>query len=102
MDPAFRDRAPREIVDERGKQRLVVEGRVFGSPDFGIASTGMIDLRERGVPPDKWTYADGRKGGFDPDARIIDMEIDAIDAAFLYPTLGLYSGAFKDPALAAA
>ena len=47
-------------------------------------------------------YIDGRKGGFDPHARIPDMDLDGIDAAFLYPSVGLFSGAIKDPALAAA
>src|SRR5207247_8744979 len=47
-------------------------------------------------------YAEGRKGGFDPDARIGDMDAEGIDAAFLYPSLGLFAGAVEDPALAAA
>jgi hypothetical protein len=29
------------------------------------------------------------------------MDADGIDAAFLYPSLGLFSGAIHDPALAA-
>jgi predicted TIM-barrel fold metal-dependent hydrolase len=47
-------------------------------------------------------YKDGRKGGFDPHARIPDMDLDGIDAAFLYPSLGLFAGAVGDPAFAAA
>ena len=43
-----------------------------------------------------------RRGGFDPHARIIDMDADWIDAAFLYPSLGLFAGAVDDPGLAAA
>jgi hypothetical protein len=42
-------------------------------------------------------YAEGRKGGFDPHARIVDMDADGIDAAFLYPSLGLFAGAVEDP-----
>ena len=30
-------------------------------------------------------YKDGRQGGFDPHARIPDMDLDGIDAAYLYP-----------------
>ena len=33
-------------------------------------------------------YVDGRPGGFDPHARIPDMDLDGIDAAFLYPSVG--------------
>ena len=47
-------------------------------------------------------YKDGKPGGFDPHARIPDMDADGIDAAFLYPSLGLFSGAIHDPQLAAA
>src|SRR5437867_608349 len=69
IDPAFRERRPRFLIDENGKERLGVEGK---------------------------------KGGFDPHARIPDMDADGIDAAFLYPSLGLFAGAVSDPELAAA
>jgi predicted TIM-barrel fold metal-dependent hydrolase len=45
--------------------------------------------------------AEERRGGFDPHARIVDMDADGIDAAFLYPSLGLFAGAVEDPGLAA-
>ena len=47
-------------------------------------------------------YKEGKPGGFDPHERIPDMDADGIDAAFLYPSLGLFSGAIHDPKLAAA
>ena len=47
-------------------------------------------------------YVEGRPGGFDPHARIPDMDLDGIDAAFLYPSVGLFSGAVQEPGLAAA
>ena len=50
----------------------------------------------------KIPYRQGRKGGFDPHARIPDMDAEGIDAAFLYPSLGLFLGAMKDPEFAAA
>jgi hypothetical protein len=34
------------------------------------------------------TYNQEKKGGFDPHARIPDMDADGIDAAFLYPSIG--------------
>jgi predicted TIM-barrel fold metal-dependent hydrolase len=57
-------------------------------------------MRDGALAPAK--YVDGRKGGFDPHARIPDMDLDGIDAAFLYPTLGLFAGAVQDPELAGA
>src|SRR5205085_6326938 len=100
MDPAYRDRAPRLFVDRDGKERLNVEGKVLGSPK-GLGIIGGIGSRD-GTVPETMKYVDGRKGGFDPHARIPDMDLDGIDAAFLYPSLGLFSGAVEDPQLAAA
>jgi len=45
---------------------------------------------------------EGRPGGFDPHKRIPDMDLDGIDAAFLYPSMGLFAGAVYDPDLSAA
>ena len=100
MDPGYRDRAPRLFVDTDGKERLNVEGRVLGGPK-GFGLLGAIGARDGSVSDDM-KYIEGRKGGFDPHARIADLDLDGIDAAFLYPSLGLFSGAVTDPKLAAA
>ena len=101
MDPAHRDRAPKVIIDKDGKQRLLVEERILGSKK-GIGAIGGVGARQGVVCDDAMSYAEGKKGGFDPHARIPDMDLDGIDAAFLYPSLGLFAGAVQDPPLAAA
>src|SRR2546425_2536086 len=101
MDPAFRERAPRLIIGDNDKERLLIEGQILGNPK-GLGRLGAVGSRDGSVDPDKMMYKDGRPGGFDPHARIKDMELDGIDAAFLYPSIGLFSGAVKDPQLAAA
>ena len=101
MDPAFRDRAPRLIVDKDGKQRLSIEEKVLGSSK-GLGAVGGVGARDGTVCDDTMTYNEGRPGGFDPHARIPDMDLDGIDAAFLYPSIGLFAGAIEDPPLAAA
>jgi hypothetical protein len=88
IDPAFRECRPRFIIDDNGKGRLSIEGTLLGNPR-GIGSLGSVGVREGEVKLDSRKYADGRKGGFDPRARIADMEPDGIGAAFLYPSLGL-------------
>src|SRR6266851_1586875 len=100
IDPAFRERRPRFLIDENGKERLGVEGKLLGNPR-GIGSLGSVGVRQGTVKLDSLKYAEGRKGGFDPHARIVDMDADGIDAAFLYPSLGLFAGAVTDPGLAA-
>ena len=63
---------------------------------------GAVGARQGVVAADTMEYQDGKPGGFDPHKRIPDMDADGIDAAFLYPSLGLFSGAIHDPQLAAA
>lgn len=101
MDPAYRDHAPRLFVDTDGKERMRLEGKVLGTGG-GLGVTGAIGARQGTVGRQIFKYLDGRRGGFDPHARIVDMDLDDIDAAFLYPSLGLFFGAVSDPRLAAA
>jgi uncharacterized protein len=100
MEPTFRARAPRMFVDTDGKDRLNIDGKIIGGPR-GLGRLGGIGLRDGRVPEDM-KYGEGRKGGFDPHARILDLDLDGIDAAFLYPSIGLFSGAIDDPDLARA
>ena len=102
MDPTFRDRAPRIVKDnETGKERLIIEEHTSDAR-LSIGRVGAVGARQGIVEPDAVAYKDGRPGGFDPHARIPDMDADCIDAAFLYPSIGLFSGAIHDPQLAAA
>jgi uncharacterized protein len=102
IDPKFRDRAPRLVKGENGKERLVMDETVVGDGNRGIGRIGAVGARQGVVAADTMEYKDGKPGGFDPHARIPDMDADGIDAAFLYPSLGLFSGAIHDPVLAAA
>jgi hypothetical protein len=94
MDPAFRDRAPRLVRDNDGKERLIIEEKVLGSKK-GMGALGAVGARDGTVVDDTMEYSQGKKGGFDPHARIPDMDQDGIDAAFLYPSIGLFAGAVQ-------
>ena len=39
MDPEFRERRPRFVIDENGKERLSVEGKLLGNPMTRSSST---------------------------------------------------------------
>jgi len=101
IDPKFIDEAPRIVVRDDGKEALALGGKVLGSKR-GIGVAGAIGARDGVVCSDTMSYKDGRPGGFDPHKRIPDMDLDGIDAAFLYPSMGLFAGAVHDPALAGA
>src|SRR5271166_6259481 len=101
LDPAYRDRAPKLVIDTDGKEMLLVEEQVLGSQQ-GMSGIGGVGARQGVVSSETMKYEEGRPGGFDPHKRIPDMDLDGIDAAFLYPSMGLFAGAVHDPALAAA
>ena len=101
MDPKYREHAPKLIRDKDGKQRLQVGEQLLGSKK-GLGALGAVGARDGTVVDDTMEYEQGRKGGFDPHARIPDMDMDGIDAAFLYPSIGLFAGAVQDPPAAAA
>ncbi len=105
IEPEFRDRAPRIVVNggaeivALGEQEVTDNGP--GRQRVKIGATGAIGAREGTVSV--WNrYAEGKPGGFDPHRRIPDMDGEGIDAAFLYPSLGLFLGAIADAELAAA
>ena len=101
LDPVYRDRAPKLVIDTDGKERLLVEEQVLGS-QRGMGGIGGVGARQGVVSSETMKYEEGRPGGFDPHKRIPDMDLDGIDAAFLYPSMGLFAGAVHDPDLAAA
>jgi len=102
IDPAYRDRAPRLITNNNGRQQLQVDAALLGSAERGLGAIGAIGARDGHVIADGFEYSQGRAGGFDPHQRIPDMDMDGIDAAFLYPSIGLFVGGIQDPGLAGA
>jgi predicted TIM-barrel fold metal-dependent hydrolase len=102
IDPAYRDRAPRLITNNHGRQQLQVDAALLGSAERGLGAIGAIGARDGHVIADGFEYSQGRPGGFDPHKRIPDMDMDGIDAAFLYPSIGLFVGGIQDPGLAGA
>src|SRR5579864_1812332 len=106
IEPRFREGCPKLIVLEGGEEILRIEGDYAISLNgrkqrISFGAVGAFGAREGKVSP-RIPYLEGRKGGFDPNARIPDMDAEGIDAAFLYPSLGLFMGAIKDPEFSAA
>jgi len=105
MEQKFRDRAPVVTTLDGGREVFRVEagyevpvGTVFDDTKASFGGVGMRD----GKMPEGNSYFDGRAGGFDPHKRMPDMDAEGIDAAFLYPSLGLLVGAISDPQTATA
>ena len=51
MDPAYRERAPRMVLDDNGKERLLIEGQILGNPK-GLGRLGAVGARDGTVPAD--------------------------------------------------
>ena len=100
MEPKFRDRAPTVKTDPDGKDRFYIEDMVLGGRT-GIASLGGLGYTGD-VMQYPLRYTEGKPGGFDPKIRLKDMDAEGVDAAFLYPSLGLFVGGVKDPQFSAA
>ena len=92
IEPAYRERAPHPTLDEHGKPVMIVDGR-----------PAMRHAMLLTLGPD---YAVGdyhpQAGGWDPEARLRDMDSEGIDVAVLFPSIGLYVGEVTDAALMAA
>lgn len=106
IEPQYREGCPKLVTLEDGREILRIEGDVAidlggGKKRVSFGGVGAIGAREGKVSP-SIPYTEGRKGGFDPHARIPDMEAEGIDAAVLYPSLGLFLGAVENPDFAAA
>lgn len=88
----YRDRAPRIERFEQG-DAWVLEG-VDDPINFGLnATAGMKPEEMQG-----WVrFEDIRHGGWDPAARLEEMDQDSIDAAVLYPTPRLSHAVIATP-----
>ena len=89
---AMRDRAPRiEHFDEG--DAWVIEG-VSDPINFGMnACAGLEPEDMKG-----WVrFDDIRRGGYDPAARLVEMDRDGVDAEVLYPTPRLSQAIVANP-----
>jgi len=107
IDPKFREICPKVLVSETGGEILRIEGDDAidlgrGKKPLKLGGLGTFGARAGGIDSFRVAYLEGKRGGFDPHARIPDMDAEGIDAAFLYPSLGLFLGATKDPEFSAA
>jgi predicted TIM-barrel fold metal-dependent hydrolase len=100
MDGSCRGHAPRVIEDECGFQRILIDGRVHPRHHYGL--NGMGSAGQSVNPPviKLKKYEDGKRGGFDPIEHLKDMDLEGIDVAVLFPTLGMFLGGLKDIRLA--
>ena len=100
-----RDRGHTPSGSGRLVERFVVDDVVttVTSPEmpFTVADT----MNPHGILPGRSTHASYEQchpGGFDPEARLAVHDAEGIDAAVLFPTMGLFVGSIRGADVAAA
>ena len=83
----YKDRAPQIVRTEDGTDWWYMDDRRMTTVTTGTQAGVRID------DPDRLTfdgvYEDIRPGGYVPDDRIKDMDIDGVDVSVIYTTVGL-------------
>jgi predicted TIM-barrel fold metal-dependent hydrolase len=102
IDPKFRSRTPEMVIGDQGHEQLVLEGKLLAGEKSAFGAAGHIGLSHEKQEWKSLHFAEGRRGGFDPHARIADLDLDGIDAVFLYSTVAGMLAARDDLDLAAA
>jgi uncharacterized protein len=107
IDPAFRDRALRIVLDEHGLEELEIDGKRSQLSRRGFPATlgamGAPDLADIQKDPARTYLGESPYGAIDPAERIRLLDAEGIDTVILYTTVGLlWEAEVTDPALAQA
>jgi predicted TIM-barrel fold metal-dependent hydrolase len=92
LDPSLRPLAPRFERDADGRLVNLIEGKPW-HPTFRLPRGSKTHTSAGGVE---------RTGGRDPVERLRVLDEEGIDAAVLFPSMGLMYGLYEDPKPAAA
>src|SRR3954451_18965000 len=102
IDPKYRDRALRFVVDENGLEELEIGGQRSAMSRNGFPSTlgamGDPDLRSMQLDPKRTYMGEAPFGSMDPAERLVVLDAEGIEAAVLYTTIGLLWEAELDDA----
>ncbi len=107
IDPPFRDRALRIVVDEHGLEELQLDGRRSQMTRRGFPSTlgamGAPDLVAMMKDPERTYLGEAPYGSMHPGERVDLLDAEHIDTVILYTTVGLlWEAEVEDSALAQA
>ena len=80
VESAYRERAPRWTLDEHRRPCMILDGKLI------MRHVMLLTLGPEYVLAD---YKP-QMGGWDPAARLADMDSEGIDVAVLFPSIGLY------------
>jgi len=94
--PQFKDRVPQLVREYDGDWWFCDNHRTIGLS--AGAQTGMrFEAPEQMVRTT--TFDKVRRGGYEPEAHLADMDADGVDVSIVYPTVGLLLYSVPDSAL---
>jgi predicted TIM-barrel fold metal-dependent hydrolase len=107
LEPRYRDRALRVILDENGLEGLEIGGKPSVMSRRGsvsaLGSMGDPDLKSVMFDPERTYLGEAPYGSMDPAERLELLDAEGIDAAVLYTTIGLlWEAELEDPELSQA
>ncbi|MDH3682383.1 MAG: amidohydrolase [Acidimicrobiia bacterium] len=107
IDPEFRDRALRIVLDENGLEELEIDGHRSKLTRKGslsvLGAMGDPDLAGMQFDPDRTYLNEAPYGTMHPGERLDVLDAENIDAAILYTTVGLlWEAELEDPELSQA
>ena len=101
LAPHQRAYAPHVVRNDWGLDTVYVCAQEIVTAPLGLLGTPGSHMDETD-PAKKIPWEEAHRGGFDPLARLRDMELEGIDIAVLYPSIGLNFWAIEDPVAAVA
>ena len=93
LDEPYRARRPHLIKDTLGLTRILLEGRLYPETRLRQAHTDKVEGTKLGGI---------RRGAFDSEARLEDLELEGIDVQVIYGSLGLALSTIEDKDFGAA
>src|SRR5437762_10053130 len=90
LEPKYRDRALRIVLDENGLEELEIGGERSRMSRKGFPSTlgamGDPDLRSMQLDPRRTYLQEAPFGSMDPNERLQLLDAEGVDAVVLYTT----------------
>jgi len=104
LENKYKDRAIHMEKDQDGVEYFVIDGRPSANlRGVGPAVAGIGQPYQEIATSGTFSYFDGPKGAYDPSARLRLLDEEGLDAAVIFPSLGLtWEVEVKDAELAAA
>jgi predicted TIM-barrel fold metal-dependent hydrolase len=107
LEPKYRDRALRIVLDERGLEELELNGQRSEMARRGMPSTlgamGAPDLADMQKDPERTYLREAPYGSMHPKERLEVLDAENVDIAILYTTVGLlWEAEIQDPELSQA